>query len=358
MSQTDARHLTIEVQEYLRQQAIRLCQQGKTFLEIAEFLGVHRNTVSTWWHTYDQLGETGLQQGQRGRLAGEGRCLTAEQEIELQDLILENFPRDLEIDEALWTRRAVQQLIAQYCQIEMPIRTVGSYLQRWEFTPQKPLKRAYEQDPVAVETWLNETYPALVERAETEGAEIAWGDESGLRSDGQTGRGYSPKGQTPELDLSQKKRHRLNFIASLNNQGLVRFMLYAGKFDAFVMISFLERLIEGRERKLYWIVDRHPVHRAQAVKDWLATHTEPIELVFLPSYSPHLNPVEYLNGDVKQGVHSKPPSRNFEQLKQRILNHLHKLQQLPTRVKSYFQHPDIAYAAYLYALSINAGLIG
>jgi transposase len=139
---------------------------------------------------------------------------------------------------------------------------------------------------------------------------------------------------------------------------LVRFMLYAGKFDAFVMISFLERLIEGRERKLYWIVDRHPVHRAQAVKDWLATHTEPIELVFLPSYSPHLNPVEYLNGDVKQGVHSKPPSRNFEQLKQRILNHLHKLQQLPTRVKSYFQHPDIAYAAYLYALSINAGLIG
>jgi transposase len=346
MSQSDARRLPLAVQEYLRQQAIRLCQQGKQFQDIAAFLGVHRNTVSTWWHSYDQFGEVALQQAQRGRVTGEGRHLTPTQEIELQDLILENFPRDLEIDQALWTRRAVQQLIANYCQIEMPIRTVGSYLQRWGFTPQKPLKRAYEQDPEAVETWLNETYPALVAKAEAEGAEIAWGDESGLRSDDQTGRGYAPKGETPEIDLSQKKRHRLNFIASLNNQGLVRFMLYAGKFDAFVLITFLERLIEGRERKLYWIVDRHPVHfRSQVVKDWLAAHPDQIEFVFLPSYSPHLNPVEYLNGDVKQGVHSKPPSRNFEQLKQRTLNHLHKLQQLPDRVMSYFQHPDIAYAA-------------
>lgn len=140
----DARYLSIEVQEYLRQQAIHLRQQGKTFLEIAEFLGVHRNTVSQWWRLYEADGHLGLSQEQRGRLLGEGRHLSAEQELELQDLILENFPHELEIDSALWTRRAVQELIQNHSGVTMPIRTVGSYLQRWGFTPQKPLKRAYE----------------------------------------------------------------------------------------------------------------------------------------------------------------------------------------------------------------------
>jgi transposase len=345
MKPPDARHLSIAVQEYLRQQAIHLRQQGKTFLEIAEFLGAHRNTVSHWWRLYEAEGELALNQEQRGRVQGKGRHLSAEQELELQELILENFPHELAIDSALWTRRAVQQLIEEHCGLKMPMRTVGSYLHRWGFTPQKPLKRAYEQDPKAVQQWIDVEYPALVERAASEGAEIAWGDESGLRSDAQTGRGYSLVGLTPEIDLSQKKRQRINFIASLNNQGLIRFMLYAGKLDSLTFITFLERLIEERERKLIWIVDRHPVHRGQAVQDWLAQHSQQIEFVFLPSYSPQLNPVEYLNGDVKQGVHSKAPTRNFEQLKLRVLSHLRKLQKLPARVASYFQHPDIAYAA-------------
>lgn len=122
-------------------------------------------------------------------------------------------------------------------------------------------------------------------------------------------------------------------------------MLYAGKLDSLVFITFLERLTKQQQRKLYWIVDRHPVHQAQAVQDWLARHTHQFELVFLPPYSPHLNPVEDLNGDVKQGVHSKAPSRSFEQLRHRTLCHLRKLQKLPTRVRSYFRHPEIAYAA-------------
>lgn len=260
------------------------------------------------------------------------------------ELMREHFPEELGIDSALWTRRAVSALIEQEYGVKMPIRTVGEYLKRWGYTPQKPLKRAYEQDPKAVQVWLDVAYPALVARAELKGAEIAWGDESGLRSDAQTGRSYAPKGKTPEINLSQKKRHRINFIASVSNQGLVRFMLYAGKLDALLFITFLERLIAQRERKLIWIVDQHPVHHAQAVQDWLSKHKHEMELVFLPSYSPQLNPVEYLNGDVKQAVHSKAPIRSYQQLRQRVLCHLHKLQNLPARVKSYFQHPEIAYA--------------
>ena len=345
MKKLDARLLNPTTQNYLRQQAIRLRQQGKRNIDIAAFLGVHRNTITDWWKDYQTRGEAGLEQQQRGAKYGERRTLDGEQATQVQAKMLEHFPEELGIDSALWTRRAVQSLIEQEFGIKMPIRTVGEYLKRWGYTPQKPLKRAYEQDPSSVQHWLDVTYPAVVARAESEGAEIAWGDESGLRSDAQGGRGYAPKGQTPETNLSQKNRHRINFIASVSNQGLVRFMLYAGKLDAFVFITFLERLIETQPRKLYWIVDNHPVHHAQAVGQWLSQHQSSIELVFLPSYSPQLNPVEYLNGDVKQGVHSKAPSRSFTQLCQRLRSHLHKLQKLPARVKSYFQHPNIAYAA-------------
>jgi hypothetical protein len=186
--------------------------------------------------------------------------------------------------------------------------------------------------------------PEIVQRAQQEGAEIAWGDESGLRSDDHGGRGYAPVGQTPEIPLSQKQRVRVNFIASVSNQGMVRFMLYSCKFDSTVLMEFMNRLICQAERKIFWIVDNHPVHHSKEVQQWLEEHQGQIELFYLPSYSPELNPTEYLNGDVKQGVHSKAPTRNLGELKARILSHLHKLQKLPSRVLKYFENPYIAYA--------------
>ena len=345
MNKPDARILDPNTQDYLRQQAIRLRQQGKQFVDIASYLGVHRNTVSDWWQQYQQMGEVALNQQQRGRKVGVGRSLSQAQETHIQELMQAHFPDELGIDSALWTRRAVQELMESACGVEMPIRTVGLYLWRWGYSPQKPLKRAYEQDPAAVKEWLEQTYPMLEQRAKREGGEIGWGDESGLRSDTQGGRGYAPIGETPEIHLSQKKRARVNFIASLSNQGNVRFMLYTSKFTEAVFLTFLKRLIAKRERKLFWIVDRHPVHRGKRVQQWLAQHKEQIELFLLPSYSPQLNPTEYLNGDVKQGVHSKPPTRNLAQLKQRLISHLRKLQKLPSRICKYFQHPSIAYAS-------------
>jgi transposase len=183
-----------------------------------------------------------------------------------------------------------------------------------------------------------------VERAEREGGEIAWGDESGLSSQDHGGRGYAPVGETPESDLSQKQRVWVNFIASVSNQGESHFMLYTRKFDSGVMIGFIKRLIKQAEHKIFEIIDNHPVHHSKAVQEWLAAHKEKIEVFYLPSYSPELNPAEYLNGDVKQGVYSKPPTRNLDELKPRILSHLHMLQKLPSRTLKYFENPHIAYA--------------
>ena len=184
----------------------------------------------------------------------------------------------------------------------------------------------------------------IEQQAQQQGADIAWGNESGVRSDDQVGRGYAPKGDTPEIRLNTQ-RARVNYIASIDNQETVRFMLYTRKLTASVFIVFLARLIAKRKRKLIWIVERHPVHRCGDVQQWLEEHRAAIELVYLPSYSPPLNPAEYLNCDVKQGVHSKSPTRDQHQLQRRVFSHLRKLQKLPQRVMRYFKHPSIAYAA-------------
>ncbi len=189
MDKPDARLLNPTTQNYLRQQAIRLRELGLRIGEIATYLGVHRTTVSGWWRQYQQEGQTALKQQPRGAKFGEGRTLSVAEEATVQRLMQAHFPDELNIDSALWTRQAVQTLIACECGVKMPIRTVGEYLKRWGYTPQKPLLRAYEQDPKAVKAWLETDYPAIEQRAEAENAEIAWGDESfsTLRCSNRTG---------------------------------------------------------------------------------------------------------------------------------------------------------------------------
>ncbi|MEM6451579.1 MAG: IS630 family transposase [Cyanobacteria bacterium P01_D01_bin.105] len=307
-------------------------------------LGVHAGTVAKWWRQYQTIGKGALWQAHRGRQRGDGRTLTPEMEVQVESAIRGHFPEEYGIDSALWTRRAIRTLIEQLCHIRMPVRTVGEYLKRWGYSPQRPLKRAYEQDPAAIAHWVREVYPKLQKRALAEGAHILWGDESGLRSDDHGGRGYAPIGHTPEIRLSERQRGRINYIASLSNTGVVRYMLYTGSFTGPVYLQFLNRLIQQYGCKVFWIGDRHPVHLRKLVTQWLEEHPDDIEAFYLPPYSPHLNPVEYLNGEVKQAIHDKPPTRNLKQLKKRVSAQLRKLQHLPHHVQRYFQHPDIAYA--------------
>lgn len=344
MKKIDARTLSAETLEMLRIQAIRLRQEGMTFVEIGKIIGVRRNTVSEWWKAYEEEGKKGLQAKKRGRRSGEKRTLSAEQEKAIQRLIVDKAPNQYKLDFALWTREAVRNLIHDQLGIEMPIRTVGEYLKRWGFTPQKPLKRAYEQRPGEVRRWLDEEYPVIAARAKVEGAEIHWGDETGVRSDCQHGRSYAPRGKTPAIELSAR-RTSLNMISAITNQGKVRFMVYEETMDAATLIRFMERLIKDAGRKVFLILDNLRVHHAKVVKEWLGQHQEQIEVFYLPAYSPELNPNDYLNCDLKAGVHSKSPARDRESLKAKIISHMRKLQKLPSRVKSYFSHPKIAYAA-------------
>ncbi len=344
MEKEDGRTLPPEAQEQLRKQAIRLMKQGKKNVEISTIIGVHRNSVSKWRKNYAKDGASGLVSKKRGIAKGQNRTLSIEQEGEIQSLLVDKTPDQFKLVFALWTRKAVQELIKMRFEIDMPIRTVGEYLMRWGFTPQKPLKQAYEQRPAEVSKWLDEEYPKIAQRAKEEGSEIHWGDETGVRGDCQHGRGYAPKGKTPVIRLSVK-RSSINMISSITNQGKVRFMIYTDNMNAQMLIKFLKQLMKGADKKIFLILDNLRVHHAKVVKEWLQDYTDKIELFFLPAYSPERNPDEYLNCDLKTAVHSQSPARNTNQLKKMVRSHMMKLQKLPARVMKYFNHDKIAYAA-------------
>lgn len=289
----DARALPAVVQEEKRKQAIRMWKKNRyTHKEIGEQVGVHHLTVGRWIGRYKAHGMKGLLASRvQGRPVGAGRSLSEDQEAAVQKLLIDKTPDQLKLSYALWTREAVQQLIIQETGIKLAIRTVGVYLKRWSFTVQKPKKQAYEQRPAEVKQWLDEEYPTIHQRAKAENAEIYWGDETGLRSDSQHVRGYAPKGKTPTLRLNAK-RTSVNLISAVTNQGKVRFRFFDGTMNADILIDFMKRLIKDAKRKVFLILDNLRVHHAKVVKAWLVEHEEEIEVFYLPSYSPELNPDE------------------------------------------------------------------
>jgi transposase len=339
----DGRSLSNEVLEALRLRAIRARQFGYTLQEISGILGIALETVCRWCSAYEEGGQDALPGDRTGRPVGSGRTLSDEQAEKIQQLIDHHCPDELGIPSALWTRKAVRELIEKEFGIRMPLRTVGEYLRRWNYTPQRPARKSYKQDPKEVQEWLEKKYPEIEERAKAEHGEIHWGDEAGVRSTCHGGRGYARKGHTPVLKLPGN-RFSVNMISTVTNQGKLRFMIYTGRMNASLFLIFLGRLVRNAEKKVFLIVDNLRVHEAAEVKEWLTGKEEQIEIFYLPKYAPELNPDEYLNCDVKGNVNEQGLPQSREDLKSRVKNFMHRLAKLPERIASYFQHPCIQYA--------------
>ena len=295
----DGRRESDEVLDALRLRAVHARTSGYAIADIAAILGAREETVSRWCSRYGRGGQEALPGARTGRPVGSGRWINAEQEQDLQQAIETEAPEQLGIASALWTRPAVRDLIHQRLGLRLPIRTVGEYLRRWGYTPQKPVRKAYKQDPEEVAEWLEKTYPEIERRAAQENTEIHWGDETGVRSTCQHSRGYARPRDTPELPVPGS-RFSVNMISTITNQGTVRWLIYQGKMNAALFIVFLTRLIAGASKKVFLIVDHLSVHEAAAVDQWLADKTDRIEVFYLPKYAPERNPDEYLNGSVPE----------------------------------------------------------
>jgi transposase len=340
----DSRSESDEVMEALRLRAIRARELGYSVNDISIILGVRPETISRWWGKYQEGGTDALPGERTGRPEGSGRLLTPQQEDHIRQLIDSKLPQDLGIHSALWTRAAVRDLIALETGQRLPIRTVGEYLNRWGYTPQRPRRKSYRQDPEEVQQWLEDTYPAIEALAAEEDGEIHWGDETGVRSTCQHSRGYAVPGHTPELPVPGS-RFSVNMISTVTNQGKVQWMIYPGKMTAAVFITFLTQLITSANKKIFLIVDNLSVHDALAVEAWLADKTDQIEVFYLPAYSPELNPDEYLNCDLKTNINTDGLPKDREELQIKLQRFMESLASLPGRVASYFKAKFIQYAA-------------
>jgi transposase len=329
----------------LRERAVQAVIGGMSHREVARIFGVERAVVSKWMRRWRDGGFEGLKERRRGRRPGEQPALKPWQQGVIVQLIKDKHPDQLKLPGFLWTRDAVLELIDRKFGVRLAVTTVGRYLRCWGFTPQVPAHRAFEQQPEAVKRWLEQTYPKLVARAKREGALVLWQDETGFRSQCSHGRSWSPKGQTPVVE-GTGQRFGTNMSSAIGNDGSLRFMLFDGNFNQFVFIEFLERLVKHHaERQVFLIVDGHPSHRSKLVKAWVAEHAERIELHFLPSYSPQLNPVELLNHDVKANAVGRKRARSLAELKENVTEYMNGREKQPHIVKRFFAHPDTVYAA-------------
>ncbi|MGH9671275.1 MAG: IS630 family transposase [Terriglobales bacterium] len=345
MEARDFRGIGRPAQEELRRRALVLIlQRGLSQAEAAQAVGVHRQTVNSWLQRYRAQGADGVLDGRRvSPRRGKG-LLTADEGLRVQGWIRDRTPDQLKLPFALWTSRAVRDLIELRFSKRLGLSTVQLYLQRWGMTPQKPLARARERQPAAIKAWLEASYPAIAKRAKAEGAAIYWGDETGISNQDQIGRSYAPRGQTPVVRRTAK-RITQSMVSAVSNRGLMRFMLYEGALNADRFITFLRRLSKDAGQKVFLIVDNLKVHHAHKVKTWVSNHAHEIELCYLPAYAPDHNPDEYLNNDLKQKLRQQPQPGSKDELLKSTRSALYKIQRSPARIRAYFKPPAVRYAA-------------
>jgi transposase len=338
----DARSLPSTAQEDIRRKVLRAIMDGKKQAEVASLFGVTRQSISKWVKRYKKGGNRALRAKPRGR--PRGGSLLPWQAAQISKSVLDRYPDQLKLPFYLWTRGAVAELIEKKFGIRLSVWTVGRYLGRWGFTPQKPLRKAFEQDPEQVRQWLEEKYPQIRSLAKRKKAEIYWGDEMGLRSDHVCGRSYGRRGKTPVI-LGTGQRFGCNMISALTNRGRVYFMIIKRRFRGDVFIEFLRRLVRQVPRYIFLIIDQHPVHVALKVKRWLKKNEARIRVFYLPSYSPELNPDENLNQDVKSNAVGRRRPHTQEEMVHNVRSYLFSRQKSPQLVKKYFDAEPVRYAA-------------
>ena len=343
MNTLDARFLPPAAQEDLRRRVVKAIREdGLSQAAAARTFDVSRTSVMKWLKAVERGGANALRSRVRGRRPEP--LLKGWQAATIVKLISDRTPDQLKLPFMLWTREAVRDLIEQRFGYSVSPRTAGRYLARWGFTPQKPVRRAYEQNTRVVQQWLKNEYPAIRAQAKREKAEIHWGDEMGLRSDYQAGRSYARRGHTPVIP-GTGKRFACNVISSITNRGRLAFLVFRGKFSAEVMIKFLRRLLRNSAQKVCLIVDGHPVHRSAKVRQWVLRHSGQLRLFHLPTYSPELNPDELLNQDVKVNAVGRSRPRDLDEMEADVRSYLRRTQGRPAIVRSYFQERHVQYAA-------------
>jgi transposase len=336
----DGRTLDHKTLEEIRRMAVERVQEGEAPSAVIASYGFCRTTIYKWLRQVKRGGRGDPLRSRKG--TGRPRKLTAKQERQVFRWINGKDPRQHGFDFGLWTRQIVAQLIAERFGIELSLASVGKLLASLNLTPQKPLTRAYERDPAAIEAWQRTTYPRLAARAKRVGAEIYFWDGSGFRADAVHGKTWGVRGRTPVVEVPGT-RQSISAASAVNAKGAFWFATYQGGMSAELFVAMLRHIMRHRRKPLYLVLDSLPAHKAKLVRDYVETTNGKLELHFLPGYAPELNPDELVWNDVKRTGTAKRPLASGELLQDRIEADLLAVQNDRALVRSFFNAPCVSY---------------
>lgn len=339
MKKQDGRKLDHQALEAIRIQAVQRVEAGESPEDVIRILGLNRSVIYEWLAKYR---EGGLEALKAKAIPGRPPRLDGKQLRWLYKAITTKNPLQHRFRFALWTRSMVRDLIRERFGVRLSDVSVGRLLKKMGLTPQKPLRRAYEQDPNRVQEWLDDEFPKIQAWAKKTGATLYFADESGVRSDFHSGTTWAPKGRTPVV-AATGQRYGLNLMSAISPRGEMRFMTVEGRMNAGKFIEFLKRLLHNTERPVFLIVDGHPSHRARKVFDFVRSTHGQLRLFFLPPYSPELNPDELVWNHLKTHGVGKRIVKSREELKRLVIGHLRFLQKTPWLIRAFFREPNVRY---------------
>ena len=323
-----------------RLQAVRLLKEGNEAAVVARMFNVSRAMLFRWQQKYDQGGPVALE---TKKTPGPASRLSPTQLSKLYAIITGSDPRQLEFDFGLWTRKIIRELIRREFGVKLSDVQVGRLLNKIGLSPQRPLYRAYQQDPERVEEWKKSAYPKIRKLAAEEGASIFFADEASIRTDHHAGTTWAPVGQTPVV-ITTGERKSVNMVSAISPRGELRFRVQEGTMNAGKFIDFLKALLDSVPGKVFLIVDGHPVHKAKKVSEFVKEKADGrLSIFFLPPYSPDLNPDEWVWNNVKNDRIGRGVIMSADDLKAKAIGALRRLQKLPGIVRGFLRDPKLAY---------------
>jgi transposase len=337
----DGRTLDHKTLETIRLMAVERVREGEPASQVIDAYGFNRTTIYKWINAALSPG-IGIKALRSTKGTGRPRTLTPRQESQVFRWINGRDPRQYGLDFGLWTRTVVATLLEQKFGIKLGLTAIGELLAKLGLTPQKPLQRAYQRDPEAIEKWQREIFPAIARQAKAKRAEVFFWDESGFRADTVHGKTWGVRGQTP-IVYRPGQRQAISAASAVNANGAFWFCTYEGGLNAELFVELLQQMMRGRKKSVHLILDSLPAHKTVLVKKYIESMKGRLTLHFLPGYAPDLNPDELVWSHVKRTGVARRPLRKGEKLRERIEEQLEQLRRLPSLVRSFFQAPSVAY---------------
>lgn len=337
----DGRTLDHATLETIRLMAVERVSEGEAPAAVIESYGFHRTTIYKWIRKA-LAARAGVASLASTKGTGRPRHLTPKQEQQVFRWVNGRDPRQYGLDFGLWTRAVVAELIERKFGMALSLATVGTVLARLGLTPQKPLERAYQRDPEAIDRWQRERYPRIAAQARRAGAEILFWDESGFRADAVHGKTWGLRGHTPVV-LRPGQRQSISAASAVGASGAFWYCTYPGALSAPLFIELLRQLMRGRRKPVHLILDSLPAHRTAAVRAYEKSTGGKLTLHFLPGYAPDLNPDELVWSHLKRTGAARAPLRAGKSLRERIEQQLEQLKRTPSLIRSFFLAPSVAY---------------